>query len=62
MRLGSCTVQALTTAEVLAEAQQAGSLRSGLDPQATAWLVLNPWEGTQILARADRSGAAFDSF
>jgi TetR/AcrR family transcriptional repressor of nem operon len=48
--------------EVLAEAQQAGSLRSGLDPQATARFVLSAWEGTLILARADRSGAAFDSF
>jgi TetR/AcrR family transcriptional repressor of nem operon len=48
--------------EVLSEAQQAGSLRSGLDPQATARFVLSAWEGTLILARADRSGAAFDSF
>jgi len=48
--------------EVLSEAQQAGSIRSGLDPQATARFVLSAWEGTLILARADRSGAAFDSF
>ncbi len=47
---------------MLAEAQHAGSLHSGLDPQATARFVLSAWEGTLILARADRSGAAFDSF
>jgi len=49
-------------AETLAEAQRAGSLRPGLDPQATAWFVLSAWEGTLISARANRSGAAFDTF
>ena len=48
--------------QALAEAQHAGSLRPLLDPQATPRFVLSAWEGTLILARADRSEAAFDSF
>jgi TetR/AcrR family transcriptional repressor of nem operon len=48
--------------EALAEAQQTGSLRAQLDPQATARFLLSAWEGTLISARAERSAAAFDSF
>ncbi|WP_158502478.1 TetR/AcrR family transcriptional regulator [Vitiosangium sp. GDMCC 1.1324] len=49
-------------AAVLAEAQRTGTVRAGLDPQATARFVLNAWEGTLIEARASRSMTAFDTF
>lgn len=47
---------------VLSEAQKEGTISAGLDPDATARFLLNAWEGTLIQARADKSGAAFDSF
>lgn len=49
-------------AGVLAEAAHAGALRTGLDPAATARLIVNAWEGTLIDARATRSPDAFASF
>ncbi|MEV5751474.1 TetR family transcriptional regulator C-terminal domain-containing protein [Actinoallomurus sp. NPDC052308] len=49
-------------AVVLAEARDAGVLRTGVDPRATAGFIVNAWEGSLIRARADRSADAFDSF
>jgi TetR/AcrR family transcriptional repressor of nem operon len=49
-------------AAALTEAQQAGSIRAGLDPDATARFVVNAWEGTLVEARATRSASAFDPF
>jgi TetR/AcrR family transcriptional regulator, transcriptional repressor for nem operon len=46
----------------LTEAQQAGTVRAGLDPDATARFLLNAWEGTLIQARAEKSSAAFEAF
>jgi hypothetical protein len=46
----------------LTEAQQAGTVRAGLDPDATARFLLNAWEGSLIQARAEKSSAAFDTF
>jgi TetR/AcrR family transcriptional repressor of nem operon len=46
----------------LTEAQEAGTVRAGLDPDATARFLLNAWEGTLIQARADKSSGAFDTF
>jgi TetR/AcrR family transcriptional regulator, transcriptional repressor for nem operon len=46
----------------LIEAQQAGTVRAGLDPDATARFLLNAWEGTLIQARAEKSSAAFEAF
>ncbi|WP_440068762.1 TetR family transcriptional regulator C-terminal domain-containing protein [Streptosporangium sp. OZ121] len=49
-------------AAALTEARRAGSLRPDLDPEATARFLLGAWEGTLVVARADRSASAFDSF
>jgi TetR/AcrR family transcriptional repressor of nem operon len=49
-------------AATISEAQQAGAVRSDLDPETTARFILGAWEGALLLARADRSAAAFDSF
>ncbi|GAB3981619.1 TetR/AcrR family transcriptional regulator [Actinoallomurus acanthiterrae] len=49
-------------AAVLTEARDAGALRAGLDPRATAGFLINSWEGSLIRARADRSTDAFESF
>ena len=46
----------------LAEAEAAGTVRAGLDPETTARFLLSAWEGTLISARADRGAAAFDAF
>jgi len=56
MRLGSCTVQALTTAELLAEASKPARSVQGWIRKRPRGLFSSAWEGTQILARADRSG------
>lgn len=52
---------ALITA-ALTEARHAGSVRPDLDPETTARFLLSAWEGTLVMARADRSANAFDSF
>jgi TetR/AcrR family transcriptional repressor of nem operon len=44
------------------DAQRAGAVRSGFDPETTARFLLNAWEGTLIMARTNRSAEAFDSF
>ncbi|MCO6009889.1 TetR/AcrR family transcriptional regulator [Actinoallomurus purpureus] len=49
-------------AVVLTEAREAGALRAGLDPRATAGFLVDAWEGSLIRARADRSADAFESF
>jgi TetR/AcrR family transcriptional repressor of nem operon len=51
-----------TIAGAIADAQREGTVRSGIDPKATARFVLAAWEGTLISMRAERSGAAFDDF
>jgi TetR/AcrR family transcriptional regulator, transcriptional repressor for nem operon len=48
--------------QVLAEAQEAGELDSALDIQAAARFILSAWEGTLIVARADKSFDPFDAF
>jgi TetR/AcrR family transcriptional repressor of nem operon len=48
--------------QVLAEAQEAGELAGGLDVEEAARFILSTWEGTLIVARADKSSAPFDSF
>ncbi|MEV0408782.1 TetR family transcriptional regulator C-terminal domain-containing protein [Actinoallomurus sp. NPDC050550] len=49
-------------AAVLTDARDAGALRAGLDPRATAGFLVNAWEGSLIRARADRSTDALESF
>ncbi|MCW2886584.1 MAG: TetR/AcrR family transcriptional regulator, transcriptional repressor for nem operon [Streptosporangiaceae bacterium] len=53
---------AALVAAALTEAQQARTVRAGLDPDTTARFILNAWEGTLIGARADRSADDFDAF
>ena len=48
--------------QALAEAQQAGELDGALDAAAAAVFILSAWEGTLIVARADKSPAPFDAF
>jgi TetR/AcrR family transcriptional regulator, transcriptional repressor for nem operon len=48
--------------QVLTEAQDAGELDSALDARAAAVFILSAWEGTLIVARADKSPAPFDAF
>lgn len=48
--------------QVLAEAQAAGDLNRSLDPEAAAVFILSAWEGTLIVARADKSYAPFEAF
>jgi TetR/AcrR family transcriptional repressor of nem operon len=48
--------------QVLTEAQAAGELNSCLDAGAAAVFILSAWEGTLIVARADKSSAPFDAF
>jgi TetR/AcrR family transcriptional repressor of nem operon len=47
---------------VLTEAQEAGDVDAGLDVGEAARFVLSAWEGTLIVARADKSSAPFDGF
>lgn len=49
-------------AGAIAEAQQDGSVRPGLDPRTTARFLLDAWEGSLLDVRADRSAASFDTF
>lgn len=49
-------------AAALTEAQRAGAIRAGLDPESTAGFLVSAWEGTLIRARSDRSPAAFEAF
>ncbi|GHH83676.1 TetR family transcriptional regulator [Streptomyces sulfonofaciens] len=49
-------------AAVLGQAQEAGQVNRGLDPEVMARFVLNAWEGTLISSRTDRSAAAFEPF
>jgi TetR/AcrR family transcriptional regulator, transcriptional repressor for nem operon len=53
---------ALLIRQVLTEAQAAGELNSSLDAGAAAVFILSAWEGTLIVARADKSSAPFDAF
>jgi TetR/AcrR family transcriptional regulator, transcriptional repressor for nem operon len=53
---------ALLIGQVLTEAQQAGELDSALDAGAAAVFILSAWEGTLIVARADKSPAPIDAF
>ncbi|GII56144.1 TetR family transcriptional regulator [Planotetraspora thailandica] len=53
---------AATIAATIAEAQGAGAVRAGLDPEQTARYILSTWEGTIVMARAERSRDAFDTF
>lgn len=48
--------------QVLAEAQEVGDLDAGLDSGETARFILSAWEGSLIVARADKSSAALDTF
>jgi TetR/AcrR family transcriptional repressor of nem operon len=57
----SLSVWAGLISVTLAEAQEAGSLRS-LDPDATSHFLLNAWEGTLIQARAEQSSTAFETW
>ncbi|MCX4919091.1 TetR/AcrR family transcriptional regulator [Streptomyces sp. NBC_00687] len=47
---------------VLLEAQEAGDLDRALDVKGTATFILSAWEGTLIVARADKSAAPVDAF
>jgi TetR/AcrR family transcriptional repressor of nem operon len=58
----SFDVWAAAIGRVLTEARQAGDVDAGLDVDETARFVLSAWEGTLIVARADKSSAPFDSF
>lgn len=49
-------------AQVLTEAVRAGEIDAGIDPKETALFILSAWQGALIMARAARSGAAFDGF
>jgi TetR/AcrR family transcriptional repressor of nem operon len=49
-------------AATIGEAQRAGTVSAEIDAETTARFLLNAWEGSLIMARADRSPAAFDSF
>lgn len=49
-------------AEAIAAAQDDGSVRQDLEPDATARFLINAWEGALIQARAEKSAAAFDNF
>ncbi|HEX6451313.1 MAG TPA: TetR family transcriptional regulator C-terminal domain-containing protein [Trebonia sp.] len=53
---------ALLIGQVLTEAQQAGELNRALDAAAAAVFILSAWEGTLLVARADKSAAPFDAF
>jgi TetR/AcrR family transcriptional regulator, transcriptional repressor for nem operon len=44
------------------EAQDAGTLRSGLDPKAVAGFLTNSWEGAILRSKIDKSAAGFDHF
>ncbi|WP_410813917.1 TetR family transcriptional regulator C-terminal domain-containing protein [Micromonospora sp. 067-2] len=58
----SLGVWADAIAETIGQAQQQGSIPTGLDPAATARFLLSAWEGTLIMARTDRANSAFDAF
>ncbi|MEV6994898.1 TetR family transcriptional regulator C-terminal domain-containing protein [Streptomyces sp. NPDC093228] len=47
---------------VLTEAREAGELGAGLDADEAARFILSAWEGTLIVARADKTSIPFDSF
>jgi TetR/AcrR family transcriptional repressor of nem operon len=49
-------------AEVLTEAREAGEVDAGLDADDAARFILSAWEGTLLVARADKSSVPFDSF
>jgi TetR/AcrR family transcriptional repressor of nem operon len=44
------------------EAQDAGTLRSGLDPKAVAGFLANSWEGAILRSKIDKTKAAFNHF
>ncbi|WP_063795967.1 TetR/AcrR family transcriptional regulator [Streptacidiphilus griseoplanus] len=48
--------------QALTEAQEAGDLDGALDTAAAARFILSAWEGTLIVARADKSTAPFEAF
>ncbi|MFI5998453.1 TetR family transcriptional regulator C-terminal domain-containing protein [Streptomyces sp. NPDC051362] len=47
---------------VLSEAQEEGDLDGAMDVEATALFILSAWEGTLIVARAEKSAASVDAF
>lgn len=48
--------------QVLVEAQEAGDLDPGLDPEEAALFVLSSWEGALIAARTGKSAAPVEAF
>jgi TetR/AcrR family transcriptional repressor of nem operon len=49
-------------AECISEAQADGTVRASLDATDTARFILQSWEGTLLVARAEKSATAFDTF
>jgi TetR/AcrR family transcriptional repressor of nem operon len=49
-------------ARVISQGRRDGTITAALDPDMTARFLLGAWEGALILARSQRTPAAFDAF
>jgi TetR/AcrR family transcriptional repressor of nem operon len=59
---GGLATWSTVLAEAIADAQEAGEIRTSLDPELTARFLTNAWEGAILRARADKTGDAFADF